>query len=496
MRILAAMLKHETNTFSPVPTDLARFRAWGLYEGEAVRQAYRGTNHPLAAYLDLADERGAAIVTPVAAEAMPSGLVQREAYEHLTGLILDALREGGFDCAMLDLHGAMVAEPDWDGEGGLLEAMRRIAPDLPIAVTLDMHGNITERMVDNCTCLLGYKTYPHVDMAAVGRRIGEILLDSLDGKVRPVMAYGRLPLLAQTLRMGTADRPMGPLQAMSREEEVRPGILAASVFGGFPMADIPVAGLSAIVVADGDREAAEASRDRLLERAWAARAEFIYRHEPIGEAIRRAKGVNDAPVVLLDHADNVGSGGSADSMTAIRELIRHGVTDVAVAAVWDPEAVRRMQEAGPGATLALDLGGRTEMTSVGARAEPLRLTGKVRSLSDGEWIVRGPMYTGAKVTTGPTAVLEAEGLRIVVTSLHHEPWDAGIFTNNGIDPRHCRYLLLKSRIHYRAGFAPLAKATITLDGVGVTTSDNSVLRYERLERPIFPLDPETEWRAA
>jgi microcystin degradation protein MlrC len=289
---------------------------------------------------------------------------------------------------------------------------------------------------------------------------------------------------------------MGPLQAMSREEEVRPGILAASVFGGFPMADIPVAGLSAIVVADGDREAAEASRDRLLERAWASRAEFIYRHEPIGEAIRRAKGVNDAPVVLLDHADNVGSGGSADSMTVIRELIRQGVTDVAVAAVWDPEAVRAMREAGPGATLTLDLGGRTEMPSVGARAEPLRLTGKVRSLSDGEWIVRGPMYTGAKVTTGPTAVFDAEGLTIVVTSVHHEPWDAGILTNNGIDPRHCRFILLKSRIHYRAGFASLAKATITLDGVGVTTSDNSVLRYERLQRPIFPLDPETEWRAA
>jgi microcystin degradation protein MlrC len=496
MRILAAMLKHETNTFSPVPTDLARFRAWGLYEGEAVGQAYRGTNHPLAAYLDLADERGIEIATPVAAEAMPSGLVEREAYEYLTGLILDALRTGGFDGAMLDLHGAMVAEPDWDGEGGLLEAMRTIAPDLPIAVTLDMHGNITERVVDNCTCLLGYKTYPHVDMAAVGRRAGAILLDSMDGRCRPVMAYGRLPLLAQTLRMGTADHPMGPLQAMTVEEEARPGILAASVFGGFPMADIPVAGLSVIVVADGDRAAAEASRDRLLERAWSERAEFVYRHEPIGEAIRRAKGVNDAPVVLLDHADNVGSGGSADSMTVIRELIRQGVTDVAVAAVWDPEAVRAMREAGPGATLTLDLGGRTEMPSIGAKAEPLRLTGKVRSLSDGEWIVRGPMYTGAKVTTGPTAVFDAQGLTIVVTSVHHEPWDAGILTNNGIDPRHCRFILLKSRIHYRAGFASLAKATITLDGVGVTTSDNSVLRYERLQRPIFPLDPETEWRAA
>lgn len=495
MRILAAMLKHETNTFSPVPTDLARFRAWGLHEGEAVGRAYRGTNHPLAAYLDLAAERGAEIVTPVAAEAMPSGLVQREAYEHLAGLILDALRGGGFDGAMLDLHGAMVAEPDWDGEGGLLEAMRRIAPDLPIAVTLDMHGNVTERVVANCTCLLGYKTYPHVDMAAIGRRAGEILLASLEGKVRPVMAYGRLPLLAQTLRMGTADHPMGPLQAMTREEETRPGILAASVFGGFPMADIPVAGLSAIVVADGDRAAAEASRDRLLRQAWADRAEFVYRHEPIGEAIRRAKGVNDAPVVLLDHADNVGSGGTADSMAVIRELIRHGVTDGAVAAVWDPEAVRAMAAAGPGATLALDLGGRTDMPSVGAGPEPLRVEGRVRSLSDGAWIVRGPMYTGARVTTGPTAVFETAGLAIVVTSLHHEPWDLGIFTNNGIDPRHCRYLVLKSRIHYRAGFAPLAKATITLDGIGVTTSDNSVLRYERLERPIYPLDPETTWSA-
>ncbi len=455
MRILTAMLKHETNTFSPVPTDLARFRAWGLYEGEDVKQAYKGTNHPLAAYLDLAEERGAEIVTPVAAEAMPSGLVQRTAYEYLTGLILGELAKGGFDCAMLDLHGAMVAEPDWDGEGGLLEAMRRIAPDLPIAVTFDMHGNITERVVENCTCLVGYKTYPHVDMAAVGRRIGQILLDSMDGKVRPVMAYGRLPLLAQTLRMGTADHPMGPLQELTRVEEKRPKILAASVFGGFPMADVPIAGLSAIVVGNGDRAAAEASRDRMLSWAWDNRREFVYRHEPIREAIARAKGVNDAPIILLDHADNVGSGGSSDSMTVIRELIRCGVEDVAVATVWDPEAVAIMRRAGVGATVTLDLGGKTEMPSIGAKGEPLRLTGKVRSLSDGEWVVRGPMYTGSKVTTGPTAVFESQGLKVVVTSLHHEPWDAGIFFNNGIDPRHCRYLLLKSRIHYRAGFAPI-----------------------------------------
>lgn len=496
MRILAAMVKHETNTFSPVPTDLARFRAWGLYENGDVARAYRGTNHPLAAYLDLAEERGAEIVTPVAAEAMPSGLVHREAYAYLTGRILDALAEGGFDCALLDLHGAMVAETDWDGEGGLLEAMRGIAPDLPIAVTFDMHGNITQRVVDNCTCLIGYKTYPHLDMAAVGRRIGTILLDSLEGRGRPVMSYGSLPLLAQTLRMGTADSPMGPLQAMTVEEENRPGILAASVFGGFPMADIPVAGLSVIVVADADADAATASRDRLLQAAWDAREDFVYRHEPLPAAVSRAKALNVAPVVLLDHADNVGSGGTSDSMVVIAELIRQGVEDVAVATVWDPGAVEIMMRAGVGSTVTLDLGGKSDMPSIGATGAPLRLSGRVRSLSDGCWTVRGPMYTGTRVTTGPTAVFESHGIDIVVTSLHHEPWDAGIFTNNGIDPKSRRYLLLKSRIHYRAGFEALAAATVTLDGVGVTTSDNTLLRFERLERPIYPLDLDTSWPPA
>jgi microcystin degradation protein MlrC len=161
---------------------------------------------------------------------------------------------------------------------------------------------------------------------------------------------------------------------------------------------------------------------------------------------------------------------------------------VAVGAVWDSAAVKQMMAAGVGASLTLDLGGKTDMPSVGATGKPLRLTGTVRRLSDGKWTVRGPMYTGSKVTTGPTAVFETAGISIVVTSLHHEPWDTGIFTSVGIDPLHCRYLLLKSRIHYRAGFAPLARHTITLDGVGVTTSDNGILRFDHVRRPIYPLD--------
>jgi microcystin degradation protein MlrC len=347
-------------------------------------------------------------------------------------------------------------------------------------------------MVRNCTALIGYKTYPHVDMREVGEQVGRILLAALEGKVRPVMEWGRRPLLAQTLRMGTDDEPMRSLIAAAREAERR-GMLAATVFGGFPMADIEAAGLSAICVADGDAEAARREVEALLARAWERREEFVYPHEPLDRALARAKAIGASgdgagPVLLLDHADNVGSGGTEDVMTVIREVMRAGLEDVAVAAVCDPAAVTEMARAGVGATVTLALGGRTDMPSIGLEGEPLTVTGRVRTLSDGEWVVRGPMYTGVKVSMGPSAVLDTGKVQIVVVSRHHEPWDQGVFTSLGIDPRSKRYLLLKSRVHYRAGFAPIARATITCDGEGVTTSDNTRLDFRNLRRPIYPLD--------
>jgi microcystin degradation protein MlrC len=444
---------------------------------------------PMAAYLDLAAGIGAEIVTPVAAEAMPSGKVTADAYERMSSAILEAVAKG-CDAAMLDLHGAMVAETTADGEGTLLERIRAIAPGLPIAVTCDLHANLSDKMVRNCTALIGYKTYPHVDMYAVGKQVGKILLHAIAGKIRPVMAWGANPLLAQTLRMGTDDEPMKSLIAMARDTEAQ-GLLAATLFGGFPLADTPAAGLSAICIADGDANAARRATERLLASAWARRDDFLYRHEPLEEAVARAKIAAEGasgPVLLLDHADNTGSGGTQDVMTVVREVIRQGLEDVAVGAVYDPAAVAAMQKAGVGATVTLALGGHTDMPSIGLVGASLEVTGRVRTLSDGEWIVRGPMYTGVKVQMGPSAVLDTGKVAIVVVSRHHEPWDQGVFTSLGIDPKAKRFLLLKSRIHYRAGFAPIAAATVTCDGDGVTTSNNDLLRFTAVRRPIFPLD--------
>ncbi|MEH6475263.1 MAG: M81 family metallopeptidase [Sneathiella sp.] len=487
MRILIAMMKHETNTFSPIPADWKRYEDWGVHFGEDARAAYEGTAMPMGAYIELAKSIGADIVTPVAAEAMPSGLVTADAYNRLSDAILDEVRNG-VDAVMLDLHGAMVSETTPDGEGTLLERIREIDPDLPIAVTLDLHCNLTDKMASNCTTLIGYKTYPHVDMYEVGLQIGQSLIDSLAGKINPVMSWGNVPVLSQTLCQGTDDEPMATLIRMCCEAEQEPGVIAATAFGGFALADIKQSGNSVIVVTDGDKKKADEVRDRILAKAWELREDFIYKHTPLEERVAEAKAITDGPVILLDHADNCGSGATQDVMTVIAEILRQGLEDVAVGAVWDPAAVDQMQKAGIGNQITLKLGGKTDMPSIGEVGEPLEITGTVKALTNGEWTVRGPMYTGVNVFMGPTAVLDTGNMEIVIVSNHHEPWDQGVFTSVGIQPEYKKYLVLKSRIHYRAGFAKLAKATLTLDGKGVTTSDNNLLEYKNIRRPIYPLD--------
>jgi microcystin degradation protein MlrC len=302
------------------------------------------------------------------------------------------------------------------------------------------------------------------------------------------MAWGRVPVLSQSLRQGTDDEPFKSLIRLTREAEASGEVMAATVFGGFALADIQDAGISCITIADGNKAAAEAVVERLRAEMWAHRGDHLYDHVPLTDAVARAKEITDGPVILLDHSDNTGSGGNQDVMTVIEEVIRQGLDDVAVGGLWDPAAVQQMMQAGVGGTVTLALGGKTDMPSISCKGEPMMVTGKVKVLSDGEWTVRGPMYNGLTVQMGPTAVLDTGKMQIVVVSRHHEPWDQGIFLSVGIDPAYKRYVLLKSRIHYRAGFAPIAKHTIALDGVGVTTSDNSLLDYKNVRRPIYPLD--------
>jgi microcystin degradation protein MlrC len=487
MRLLIAMMKHETNTFSPVPTPLARF---GPLYGEAAIRAYRGTGTGLGAYLDLAERERAEIVVPIAAGASPSSPVEDAAYKHITEIICEAVANGGFDGIMLDLHGAMVTESLEDGEGELLKRLRAIDPRTPIAVSLDMHANLYDALIANATVVTGYRTYPHVDTYETSKLAGEILLRAMRGEVKPVMAWRNEPMLPHVMRQGTDDHPNKELQhrcaAMTAE-----GALAASLFTGFPHADITNAGLSAVVVTDGDLKLAEDLRDELLGRAWVEREAFVYKLEPLQQSVARAKAMppgqaGEGPIVLLDHYDNCASGGTMDTTVVLAEILRQGLEDVAVFAIYDPAAVQQAIAAGIGAQVTLSIGGKIEMPSIPDESPPLTVTGTIKTISNGRYRNRGPMGRGVQMDMGVTAVLDTGAAEIVLISRHVEPSDLNCLLSLGIDPLQKRYVMLKSRIHWRAGLG--AMAVVECAGVGVCTSDYSQLQFNKVRRPIYPLD--------
>jgi microcystin degradation protein MlrC len=384
----------------------------------------------------------------------------------------------------------VVADRTDDGEGTLLEKIRAIAPKTPLAVSLDLHGNVTEAMVRNCNVLTGYKTYPHVDMYESGELAGRILLRYLKDEIKPVMAWGNRPLLAQTLQMNTDESPMKDFVDAARNAE-RSGLLAATAFGGFQMADIADAGISVVTVANGDQRQASAACEAILDEAWQRRFDFIYRGEPLEQALAKAKAMAQSvggPILLLDHADNCASGANQDTMYVLKEALRQGLNDIAVGPIRDPESVGRMIEAGVGATVTLKVGGKMDMPAIGRKGEPLELTGVVRAITDGEYTITGPQLTGVRAYMGRTAVLDTGTAEVVITERNQEPWDRGIFTSVGIDPQRKRFLLLKSRMYFRPVFLPIAKGMVLCDSIGVGSSDWTLFDYQKLRRPIYPLD--------
>jgi microcystin degradation protein MlrC len=487
-RIVVAMMMHETNTFSPVPTPLEAFRPLA---GEAAIEEFRDTNTQLGGFLHVAREAGADVVVPLAAGAHPSGHVERAAYETMADTILGAIR-GGCDAAFLALHGAMVAEHLDDGEGELLRRLRAVAPRLPVAVGLDFHAHLTAPMVEHATVIAGYRTYPHVDMGETGQRAGRLLLRALDGEVEPAMVWGSRPMMTSTLEHTPARQPMKDIMDMAIAAGTTGAVLDASVFGGFPLADIPHLSCSAVVVQDRrtDRGQGRALLDRLLGLAWDRRAAFLYRGAPLASQIARARALGEGPIVLVDHGDNTASGGTQDVMSVIAEVMQQGLEDVVAGPICDPVSVTRILAAGTAASVTLPLGGKVDMPRIDLPGRPLTVTGKVTRVTDGEFVVTGPMATGTRVRMGRTAVLDTGPVQLVVSERRSEPFDLGVFTHCGIDPRRKRYVLIKSRQHFRAGFEPIARHIVLCDGEGVTSSALERFTYRRRPRPLYPFEEE------
>jgi microcystin degradation protein MlrC len=486
-----AMMSHETNTFSNIPTDRAQFEARDLRYGGEIVEHFRGTGTCLGGMIAAATRRGLALVPSVAAAASPAGRVTRDIFDHVRQRMLADLSRGGpWAGVLLDLHGAMVPEGMDDGEGDLIGAVRtQVGPRVPIAVTLDFHTNLSEAMVRGADLLHGYKTYPHVDMAERGIEATERLLDVIAGRIRPTAAFRKPPLLPPLGGQGTARGPMRRLYDLATEMERDARVVSISIFAGFPHADIPDAGLGVYVVTDDAHDLAESLAEELARAAWAHRGEFVLQGLGVKEAVTRGLAADGRPIVLADMADNTGGGAAGDGTEVLRELLRAGARSAVVACLWDPTAVEACLRAGVGGRVTIAVGGKVD----DRHGAPLTVTGTVRTLSDGRFVHKGPMLRGLPGRLGPTAVLDVDGVKVILISLRWQTLDPEMLRFVGIEPTEEKIVVVKSTIHYRAAFEPIAREIVEVDAPGLSSSNLARFAFTRVRRPIFPLDPDATY---
>jgi len=493
-------MRHETNTFSPIATNLDSFFdrfGWSarggdsLLYGEEALEMFRNTGTPFAAFVAAAVAHDADVDVPLYANAHPSAPVDRASFEIMAEAIVDSISQG-CDAALLDLHGAMVAEDFDDAEGELLRRIRDVAPDLPIAVALDFHSNLSDGFFDAADIVCGYRTYPHVDTFETGERAARSLFRWLNGGSKPVMAYRRLPMLTHMNCQTPAREPMRSIMDRAIQAESEGEVWNASVFGGFPLADVPNAGLLTVTVS-ASKDQAETLADELAHMAWQRRADFVYSSEPVADTISKAAELDRYPVILADHGNNCGAGGSVDTMAVYAEILKQELDNVIAGPVCDPVSVQIAIDAGIGAEINLEVGGKTDMPAINLKGEPLVIEGRVRAITDGRFVITGPMFTGVEANLGRTVVIDAGPMKLVISENRVEPFDLGVFTHCGLDPTHASYVLVHSRQHFKAGFEHIAGEILLVAGPGVCTSDYDSLPFANLTRPMYPLDRDARW---
>lgn len=487
MRIATGCIGHETNTFSPVPTTIDSF---SKMVGDDILKNFGNTRTITGGIIDAADELNIELVPLLWSFATPSRKVEQGAYEALKVEFLDLLSGAGeIDGVVLDLHGAMVTEEIEDAEADLISSVREVVGSLPIVVTFDLHANITPDTVKHPDVIIGFDTYPHVDTYERGVEALKIMHKIGIGEIKPTMAYRQLPLLTSPPAQCTMRPPASDLVKKLHQLESEDGVVTATLSMGFPFADIRDAGVSVLVTTNGNCELAEQRAEEFARHIWSIRETFRMNLVSIEEAIEHANQSEGQPIVLAEGADNPGGGGPCDGTFILRAFVEAEVRDAVIAIIADPESVAQAIEAGVGNRVTLNVGGKTD----NMHGEPVRLDGYVKTISDGVYVRKGPMARGATDRMGRTAVIKTGGVEVILTEGRSQPLDAEVLRSVGIEPRDRKLIALKSAVHYRADYTPIAHEMLEVDTPGVHSPNLANFRYENLRRPIYPLDPRAEF---
>jgi microcystin degradation protein MlrC len=488
MRILTGGVLHETSTFATGTTTLRNFEAGiGVLRGSALFDTFRGANFCPGGFLDGAQKHGFELVPLLWTFATPSALIERACYDALKAEFLAGLhreRDRGMDGLLLDLHGAMVVEGIEDADADLLAAVRQtVGENIPVIVTTDLHANHSAARLAACNAIIGYDTYPHVDMAERGREAADLMVRTIRGEVQPVNAIHTLRLIWSAECQVTAHAPM--LEVMQRvfEMEQRPGILAVTLATGFPWADVANMGASVIVIADGNPDLARQAADELGEWIWARRERWYRTPLTVQEGLSQGQATGRYPVLLADMADNTGGGAPGDSTAVLRTFVERDLEDALVLYMFDPEVALQAHTAGVGAHLAVEIGGKSDPR----QGPPVPLEVEVVALSDGRFRYDGPMYAGIDGNFGASAWLRHRGVNIVVVSVRMQPLDQAFARSLGIECAAMKVIAVKSAAHFRSGFERLGGPIFNVNAPAMHSHDYTQLTYH-CRPPMYPIE--------
>ena len=483
MRLFAATLATETNTFSPLPTSLAAYQECVfLRPGEHPDDAPQMCTAPLWVARRRAEKEGFTLIEGSCFAASPAGMTNRADYEFMRDEILGQLKAAlPVDGVLLGLHGAMVAHGYDDVEGDIIERVRAIVgPNVIIGVELDPHCHLTVKRVKNADIIVLYKEFPHTDVVDRAEDVLDLVLATLRGQVKPVMSmYDCQQVQSYPTTLPLMRAFVDKIMAM----EGKDGILSISIGHCFPYADVPEMTGRILVVADGDKAKADALATKLGEEFVSMRGKTLPDYFEVDAGITTALAHNGAPVVMADPADNAGGGAPSDNTTILRRLIERGVEDAAVGPIWDPIAVRICMDAGVGATIPLRFGGKIAPTS----GQPIDAMVTVTAVARDCWQSFGP----AQAPLGDCAAIRIGGVEVVLITNRTQALGLELFTNLGIDPRSKKLILVKSTNHFMAAFGPIADKVMYIDSDGPIPRDYRKVPYTRVNRPIWPLDQET-----
>jgi microcystin degradation protein MlrC len=495
-RIAIGGFQHETNTFAPSKADYAAFEdggGWpGLQFGAAIFQAVQGTNIPAEGAIQALRAMGHTLVGTAWGAASPSAQVTDDAFERISKELLSRLKGAlPVDAVYLDLHGAMVTESHDDGEGELLRRVRElVGPRVPVVASLDLHANVTRAMMDGADGMVAYRTYPHVDMADTGARAARLLDQMLKLGRRLPGAFHQLDYLTGIPSQCSFIEPCRSIYQELEKLETKHNTML-SFTPGFAMADFADCGMSVFGFGAEERQTREAV-EQLRRIVADSEKEFALELYSAGDAVKRARerGAQGKPVVMADTQDNPGAGGNGDTTGLLKEMIAQRAEGAVLGLLIDPAAAQKAHEAGQGATIAFSLGGRS-----GIKGDaPLAGEFTVERLGDGRFTCTGPMFKGFRMQLGNMALLRskaAPGVRVALASKKCQAADQEMFRHLAVEPRQERMLGLKSSVHFRADFEPLAREVLVVRSPGPALADPAEFNWTKLRKGVRlrPLGP-------